>query len=79
MKLPEFVLANEIKISTDHGEHVFPAGTHVTPIWNNSFLPDHKKVEIDKANRYSMIEYIFCVVGPHWVILSPDQVEEKRR
>jgi len=78
MKRPKYKLACDIKEKDDLE---FKAGTEIQVFWNDFFVPDHRKEELDekkKIYRSDGKRLYMCIIGRHWVVLDETQIREER-
>ena len=80
MKLPEYTLKSPVSIPNMQNNDVleFPAGTLIRPFWNEGFLPEHVKEELDDVRKYTLKRdpLIMCQIGVHWVPVVSTNIRE---
>ncbi len=80
MRLPEYSLKVPIEVSDGLASNVieFTVGTLIHPIWNEDFLPSHRKDELAEANRYNLSnsKYIMCIIGLKWVPIKEENIRK---
>lgn len=77
MRRPKYKLTEEI----EKNDIKFAAGTEIQVFWNDHYVPEHYKKELEDAARYNYYKvnnYYMCLIGRTWVVLAENQFREER-
>lgn len=70
MKLPEYSLKQAVKVIVQNNmdDIEYPPGTLIFPFWNETLLPEHKKMELKETKKmYGTEHIVMCIIGRQWV------------
>lgn len=76
MKKPTYFLKEDIQ----DGEFKFPAWTEIQPIFNEAFVPEHRREQLRLANKvfnYNNAEHVMCIIGRHWLAVDRNKIVER--
>jgi hypothetical protein len=78
MKRPEYCLRVPVKIVVQNNmdDIEYPAGTLVFPFWNETLLPDHRRVQLKEAEKLYSSQLIMCIIGVQWVPVTIENIRK---
>ena len=78
MKLPEYTIKKELRVPCANSNDVieYPPGTLIQPIWNEDFLPEHLKIELEESRKYRLTraKLVMCQIGKEWYPIEEENI-----
>lgn len=74
MNIPRYYLNKSIELN----ETKYPAWIEIRPMWNESFIPEHKLKQLKDAKLYSICKMTLCIIGSQWVVIPTSYITERK-